>query len=542
MKLRRLPQRCSSRLDSSRLNFTRARAPCPFCPPAGHLHLHLHCRFAQAGRFLFSDMADSARRHDMVCATLTELGISSIAHRRIGSRDAGGAGLSGGERRRVSLAIALVACPAVLLLDEPLTGLDAFNACQIVATLSRICASGRTVLCSVHQPSSQVFAAFDELMVLDQGRMLYDGPPDQLESRLVATRGLPPQPADTSVCDYLLFAMCSSRDLLRSTPTITTPAAAPAPAPSALMATSFTASSQQTLPGIAPLTGATGTAVEKRQLMWLAWRGCVQLSRQPTLLCMQLAHALTMGGLVGALFSEGEYTVAGFTNRAGSTQFTLALFALGGLSMLPTVAAEWAIFAREWHAGYYPAWTFVLVRLGVELLLLRVLPSLAYGTVAYVVMGWRRELGPLACYLLTLALSNAVSGCYCAAIGVALQAQPGTALLVAAVTMLLSTLLARYELGLETLPRGLGWLQSASFCSYAFELIFTNELEGTRVLVQAPGSAEMTVDAAQLFEFFGFRHGAVAFDLGVLFAFWALGLVLVCLAVWWHLRHFVLVK
>ena len=255
---------------------------------------------------------------------------------------------------------------------------------------------------------------------------------------------------------------------------------------------------------------------------------------------MQLVLALTMGVLVGILFFDGEYTVAGFQNRAGSTQFTLALSALGGLSMLPTIAAEWAIFVREWHAGYYPAWTFVLVRLGVELLLLRVLPSLACGTVAYLMMGWRRELAPLACYLLTLALSNAVSGCYCAAIGVALQAQSGTAVLVAAVTMLLSTLLAGYELNLETLPRGLGWLQSASFCSYAFELMFPNELEGTRVLVQAPGGIEARVDAEQIFDVLGFRHGAAAFDLGVLLAFCVGGFVLGCLAVWWQLRHFLI--
>jgi len=487
--------------------------------------------------FLFSDVADAARRHDMVCATLTELGLSSVAHRRIGAREASGAGLCGGERRRVSLAVALVACPAVLLLDEPFMGLAAFHARQFAATLARVCASGRTVLCSVHQPSSQVFAVFDELMVLDQGRLLYDGPPDQLETRFFEARGLPPRPADTSACDHLLFTICSRRDLLRSTAAIITrPAHAPAPA--ALLVLSSPSSSQKTLPGIVPLTGATGTAVERRQLMWLAWRGCLHLARRPTLLRMQLVLALTMGVLVGILFFDGEYTVAGFQNRAGSTQFTLALSALGGLSMLPTIAAEWAIFVREWHAGYYPAWTFVLVRLGVELLLLRVLPSLACGTVAYLMMGWRRELAPLACYLLTLALSNAMSGCYCAAIGVALQAQPGTAVLVAAVTMLLSTLLAGYELNLETLPRGLGWLQSASFCSYAFELMFTNELEGTRVLVQAPGGIEARVDAEQIFDVLGFRHGAAAFDLGVLLAFCVGASVLVCLAVWWQLRHF----
>ena len=85
-------------------------------------------------------------------------------------------GVSGGERKRVSLGVVLVACPAVLLCDEPTSGLDAFAAHSLAAVLAATArVAKRSVLLSVHQPSSQVFGLLDHLTLLADGRALFRG-------------------------------------------------------------------------------------------------------------------------------------------------------------------------------------------------------------------------------------------------------------------------------------------------------------------------------------------------------------------------------
>lgn len=110
--------------------------------------------------------------------------------------------------------------------------------------------------------------------------------------------------------------------------------------------------------------------------------------------------------------------------------------------MLPAVASEWAIVWREWHAGFYPAWLYALIKLSVEVCVLRLLPSILFGSIFYALMGLRRELSAFFLFQLTLALANATAGLYCSAIGTALPAAPGAAALLAVVTMLISTTLS----------------------------------------------------------------------------------------------------
>jgi ABC-type multidrug transport system ATPase subunit len=66
-------------------------------------------------------------------------------------------GISGGERRRLSLAVQLISDPPVLFADEPLSGLDAFTAHNVMLTLKALADSGRTVVVSVHQPRSDIW-------------------------------------------------------------------------------------------------------------------------------------------------------------------------------------------------------------------------------------------------------------------------------------------------------------------------------------------------------------------------------------------------
>lgn len=84
-------------------------------------------------------------------------------------------GISGGERRRLSIALTLVTLPSILALDEPTTGLDAFTAFSLLQTLSSLARRGRTVVLSLHQPRSDAFALFDRLVVMCRGDVVYAG-------------------------------------------------------------------------------------------------------------------------------------------------------------------------------------------------------------------------------------------------------------------------------------------------------------------------------------------------------------------------------
>jgi len=84
--------------------------------------------------------------------------------------------LSGGERKKVALAVQLLNDPPILFCDEVTTGLDSYSATHIVNTLKRIARNGKIVICTIHQPASGVFDKFDEIVLLSNGRLAYQGP------------------------------------------------------------------------------------------------------------------------------------------------------------------------------------------------------------------------------------------------------------------------------------------------------------------------------------------------------------------------------
>ncbi|KAI6148278.1 hypothetical protein EDD17DRAFT_1889696 [Pisolithus thermaeus] len=110
-----------------------------------------------------------------VMGTLQELGIAGIAGKRIGG--SGKRSISGGEKRRVSIACELVTSPSILFLDEPTSGLDAYNAQSVIEALTNLARTyNRTVVLTIHQPRSGIVALFDELILLARGRCVWSGP------------------------------------------------------------------------------------------------------------------------------------------------------------------------------------------------------------------------------------------------------------------------------------------------------------------------------------------------------------------------------
>ena len=104
---------------------------------------------------------------------LGELGLEQCADTMVGGDLV--KGISGGERKRTSVGVELVTKPALVFLDEPTSGLDSFSAVQLVQVLKKLTHAGSSVLFTIHQPSSEVFNSFDHLILLNKGRVMYDG-------------------------------------------------------------------------------------------------------------------------------------------------------------------------------------------------------------------------------------------------------------------------------------------------------------------------------------------------------------------------------
>jgi ABC-type multidrug transport system ATPase subunit len=131
---------------------------------------------------------------------ITELGLSHCADTIVG-----GAlikGISGGERKRTSVGVELVTKPALVFLDEPTSGLDSFSAVQLCQVLKKVANAGASVLFTIHQPSSEIFNSFDHLILMNRGRVMYQGSVSGVPD-FFAERGKP-NPTNYNPADWIM--------------------------------------------------------------------------------------------------------------------------------------------------------------------------------------------------------------------------------------------------------------------------------------------------------------------------------------------------
>ena len=143
-------------------------------------------------------LSHPGERKKKVNAIIDELGLEECQNVRVGSPDA--RGISGGQRKRVSIgytifslslslshaltnkylyiflfSVELLTDPSVLFLDEPTTGLDSSTAYTLATTLKKLAMAGRTIVSTIHQPSSDIFFLFDKVIFMARGHILYNG-------------------------------------------------------------------------------------------------------------------------------------------------------------------------------------------------------------------------------------------------------------------------------------------------------------------------------------------------------------------------------
>ena len=150
---------------------------------------------------LFRPELDEDAKAVAVNSLSTAVGLEEFMDTRAGNEIT--RGLSSGNKRRLSVALALVKQPNILFLDEPTSGVDSASAVRMMSFLQKVAAEQNVaVVCTIHQPPASVFAGFDNTMVLSLGKIAYFGKASAMGAYLTSIGKAPP--ADTNPAEFIL--------------------------------------------------------------------------------------------------------------------------------------------------------------------------------------------------------------------------------------------------------------------------------------------------------------------------------------------------
>ncbi|CAG7692574.1 unnamed protein product, partial [Allacma fusca] len=146
----------------------------------------------------------TAERLKCVDFIIHELGLTKCQHTRIG-HPARSKGISGGEMKRLSFASEYLTDPVILFCDEPTSGLDSFMAQSVVRVMQKMAQAGKSVICTIHQPASEIFEMFDHIYLLSVGRVAFTGTVE--ESLDFFDKVGYPCPLNHNPADFFIFTL-----------------------------------------------------------------------------------------------------------------------------------------------------------------------------------------------------------------------------------------------------------------------------------------------------------------------------------------------
>lgn len=403
-------------------------------------------------------------------------------------------GISGGEKKRLSVATELLINPALIFADEPTSGLDAFMAASVVEALKALADSGHTVVTTIHQPSSDVFALFTKLLLLSEGRVIFYGP--RLAAIAYFLRLGFPCPPYTNPADHFIELIsidwenptAKLEELDRWHATWKRCSQAFLHEWETGLAEKFTASlAGNDYPIEAPPLGLTHSATamceEKPFEFPLDSRGnpkrpplttvastllkrCViSITRNPSVVRARLIQTIVTAFLGGLVYFRLAETAA--HSKAGACFFILVnLGFMMTFTAVTTFMADKTIVLRERDTGLYGLATYFWAKIVSDMLLQFYLPIL-YACICWYLMGlndmfWRFIVG--SCYILLMSLSVASIGYIVASFSQHL----GVAVALGPVLLLPFLMVSGFVIQKSSLPRFWIWLYHLSPFVYGY--------------------------------------------------------------------------
>ncbi|WOH15112.1 hypothetical protein DCAR_0934649 [Daucus carota subsp. sativus] len=327
---------------------------------------------------------DSKTKYDFVKDVLETVELDGIKDSLVGMP--GVSGLSTEQRKRLTIVVELVSNPSIIFMDEPTTGLDARAAAIVMRAVKNVADTGRTIVCTIHQPSIDIFEAFDELILLKSGgRVIYSGPLGLHSSKITdyfeSISGVPKIKNNYNPATWMLEVTSTSAEaelgldfaqiyegsaLHESNKELVLSLITPAPGSKELyFPTRFSQN------GIA-------------QFKSCLWKHHLSYWRSPSYNFNRLMYLIVASFLFGILFWDKGQKLDNQQNVFSmfGLMFTACTF-IGinnASTVLPYISTERNVLYRERFAGMYAPWAYALAQVTIEV------PYLFTQSVAYVII------------------------------------------------------------------------------------------------------------------------------------------------------------
>uniref|UniRef100_A0ACD5UDL3 Uncharacterized protein n=2 Tax=Avena sativa TaxID=4498 RepID=A0ACD5UDL3_AVESA len=324
-------------------------------------------------------LPDKMPREDkraLVEGTIVEMGLQDCADTVVGNWHL--RGVSGGEKRRVSIALELLMRPRLLFLDEPTSGLDSSSAFFVTQTLRGLARDGRTVIASIHQPSSEVFELFDMLFLLSGGKNVYFGQASQA-CEFFAEVGFPCPPL-RNPSDHFLRCVNSDFDKVKATlkgsmkariersddplDKITTSEAI-RKLVSSFNRSQYYYAAREKVNDIARIKGTVldssgSQASFLMQACTLTRRSFINMSRDFGYYWLRLLIYLLVTVCIGTIYLDVGTKYTSILARAACAAFVFGFVTFMSIGGFPSFVEEMKVFQRERLNGHYGVAAFVI--------------------------------------------------------------------------------------------------------------------------------------------------------------------------------------
>ena len=412
---------------------------------------------------------------------IADLGLVAAADTCVGNEVI--RGISGGERKRVAIGMDLLHDPKLIFMDEPTSGLDAFQALNVMTTLKHLARDkGRTVVASVHQPRSSIYALVDQLVLLSGGRLMYAGDGGSKCSAHFASLGAP-VPTDFNPADHFLDAI--SVDFRSPTLEATTRARIETLYEGFAKTRANDADSSLT-PGIARLTDtrfpSDDAGYHARSQFWIpfkllffrTWR---EQTRDVATLTIKYAMNTFFCLLFGVVYLRMRRDQISIQDRTGILFFQAMNQAFGSaIGISKIIPQQLKVVSRERAARMYTPLPYFLSTFLVTLPL-ELAPGIIYGTVLYFMTALREGLSHYLVYIGVMLLENFAG----IGLGMCLSASFNSVEMapqLAPAFVILFLMFSGFFLNESNVPVFLIWLRELSFIRYAFQALCVNEFAG----------------------------------------------------------------
>jgi len=441
--------------------------------------------FTFAARLRLPPSMSRAEQEKRVEEVIAELGLVNCANTLVGNQRV--RGVSGGERKRVNIGVELLNNPPLVFLDEPTSGLDSFQAQSVMQTLKSLATAGRTVVASVHQPRSSIYAMLDGLMLLANGRVAYAGIAGADSTSYFTAAGYP-IPEGFNPADHFLDVICVDRrdeqsdkestarveKILASWEGSAAGRAAAAGKSSAVGQERSTLRELASMHGLDRMDSLSRFAVSTVLLTRRTWR---ELTRDKGALLFQWGMNLFFALIFGLVYLRMDEGQTSLQNRTGILFFMAMNQAFGSaIDTATVIPQQLQVVTRERAARMYDVLPFYLATFSCTLLLTTPV-QLFNSSVVYWMVNLRPEASAFFTYfgVMLLASQCAVAvGMFLSAAIKSVEAAPK----IAPAVVVLLLMFSGYFLNVESIPVWLIWLKYVSFIGWTFQANCINEFAG----------------------------------------------------------------